>query len=295
MELRTLNACPACRRQYDVSFLDAGARVRCECGERFAVEFRAAHSPRALRCTSCGANLEADARSCAYCNAQIAMEERGVSAICPSCWARLPSRAGFCMECGLQIAPQALVALPESSACPRCRAALRQRALVELSVVECSSCAGLWFAPDVLDRLCERADEEELAARALSGAPATGVLPMEQKVRYLPCPVCTDLMTRKNFASCSGVILDLCRHHGVWLDHGELEKVLGFVRAGGLDKARRRELDRLKEEQRRVRAQIEAERGLSRSMDLPLGGSREGDLLDVLSWLGDSLGNRGLF
>ena len=61
-------------------------------------------------------------------------------------------------------------------------------------------------------------------------------------------------MTRKNYASTSGVIIDLCKDHGVWLDHRELERIVAFVRGGGLARAREREIERLKDEQRRLRA-----------------------------------------
>ena len=71
-------------------------------------------------------------------------------------------------------------------------------------------------------------------------------------MRYLPCVVCRDMMTRRNFAQVSGVILDVCRAHGVWLDHSELEKVLAFIRDGGLDRSRRLELERTSLYQRRT-------------------------------------------
>jgi Zn-finger nucleic acid-binding protein len=212
-----------------------------------------------LRCTSCGANLVEGAKSCGYCNAELALEDRGLSSICPGCWSRLPSRAKHCLECGLAIEPQALTALPSTSACPRCRAKLRARVVEAYSIVECTSCAGLWFSPGTLDRLCERADEEGLASRVL-GSPV-GVGPVgPEVVRYLPCVVCKELMIRRNFAQCSGVILDLCREHGLWLDRGELERVLEFVRKGGLVKARERELDRLKHEEERVKDRLEEAR-----------------------------------
>lgn len=259
MEYRTLNACAVCSRQWDVSFLAPGESVRCECGTRFTVEFRAPHSPRSLRCTSCGANLVEGAKSCGYCNAELALEDRGLSSICPGCWARLPSRAKHCLECGLAIEPQALTALPSASACPRCKSRLRARVVETYSIVECTSCAGLWFSPGTLDRLCERADEEGLASRVL-GSPVGVATVGPEVVRYLPCVVCKDLMIRRNFAQCSGVILDLCRKHGLWLDRGELERVLEFVRKGGLLKARERELDRLKHEEQRVKDQLDEAR-----------------------------------
>lgn len=58
--------------------------------------------------------------------------------------------------------------------------------------------------------------------------------PVRQRVVYLRCPECDTLMTRRNFGLRSGIIVDICPGHGVWFDHGELEAVMRFVRAGGL-------------------------------------------------------------
>jgi Zn-finger nucleic acid-binding protein len=50
---------------------------------------------------------------------------------------------------------------------------------------------------------------------------------------YRPCPSCKQLMVRRNYAHASGVIIDLCREHGVWFDADELARILAWVRAGG--------------------------------------------------------------
>ena len=52
------------------------------------------------------------------------------------------------------------------------------------------------------------------------------------------------MMTRKNFAKISGVIIDWCRDHGYWFDASEIERVLAFLSGGGLDKARPLEAER---------------------------------------------------
>jgi Zn-finger nucleic acid-binding protein len=58
-------------------------------------------------------------------------------------------------------------------------------------------------------------------------------------------------MNRINFAHASGVILDICKQHGLWLDRGELQAVLAFVGSGGLTVARSRAAEMEKEEERR--------------------------------------------
>jgi Zn-finger nucleic acid-binding protein len=88
--------------------------------------------------------------------------------------------------------------------------------------------------------------------RTLRGRPMT-------KVNYIPCPDCGQLMNRNNFAKASGVIVDICKKHGVWFDADELPSIIGFIQKGGMEMARQRELDelqyergRLKEEQRKT-------------------------------------------
>jgi Zn-finger nucleic acid-binding protein len=72
-------------------------------------------------------------------------------------------------------------------------------------------------------------------------------------VRYSPCPACAKIMNRVNFARSSGIVLDICKAHGVWLDADELRRVLEFLRAGGLQQAREREKRALDEELRLLR------------------------------------------
>lgn len=73
-----------------------------------------------------------------------------------------------------------------------------------------------------------------------------------QTVVYRPCAACGEMMNRINFAGSSGVVLDACRPHGVWFDPEELARIVAFVRDGGLDAARERELRRLQDETRRL-------------------------------------------
>ena len=69
-------------------------------------------------------------------------------------------------------------------------------------------------------------------------------------------------MNRQNFGRLSGTIVDTCSGHGTFLDRGELHQVVKFILDGGLSRMRQAELERLKEEQQRLR---ELEMHLSRS------------------------------
>jgi hypothetical protein len=60
-------------------------------------------------------------------------------------------------------------------------------------------------------------------------------------------------MNRLNFGRLSGAVVDVCRGHGTFLDRGELHQVVRFIQDGGLDRARRAEIEALRDEQRRLR------------------------------------------
>ena len=84
--------------------------------------------------------------------------------------------------------------------------------------------------------------------------------PMSQRVRYIRCPSCGELMNRKNFGGTSGVVVDVCHLHGTWFDAGELPVVMAFVESGGLARARRLDEERrAREKNERVRARAGAQ------------------------------------
>lgn len=47
-------------------------------------------------------------------------------------------------------------------------------------------------------------------------------------------------MVRTNFERISGVLLDRCLPHGIWVDRGELQKIAEFLATGGEEEAARR-------------------------------------------------------
>jgi Zn-finger nucleic acid-binding protein len=63
-------------------------------------------------------------------------------------------------------------------------------------------------------------------------------------------------MNRINFGAQSGVIVDKCKEHGVWLDGGELRQLMEWIKAGGqiLHQQKQLEIERKK--------RLEAERKL---------------------------------
>ncbi len=229
-----LIACTICDRQYDVGRHDEGSRIRCVCGEGLTVVHHEPHEPRALRCPGCGAPFAPGSRHCEYCRVEIDPLQMRFTALCPHCQARMTEGASFCMDCGRAIAPQILVAIPEGRDCPRCAGALVSRRVENTSLVECGGCHGIWLPTESFEEACRRAEGRADLAAGLarhSGAGAAEGAP-RQPFKYLPCIACGDMMVPRNFGGNSGVILDVCGRHGIWLDAGEFQAILRFLESG---------------------------------------------------------------
>ena len=134
----------------------------------------------------------------------------------------------------------------------------------DVHLLECASCDGTWLEAAAFDKLCtQREQQAAIADKAMElKEPGGASPPAERRVRYRPCPQCGKMMNRQNFGRLSGTIVDACSGHGTFLDRGELHQVVKFILEGGFSRMRQAELERLKEETRRLR---ELELHLSRS------------------------------
>jgi len=235
------------------------------------MEEQDAFKPEALNCPNCGAAAPYDSPSCTYCGSSIAAR------ICPSCFGSVVVGMKHCPLCGSVVSP------PDSKTesdlkCPTCKQALVGTLVGQHSLHECLQCGGLWIDKHSFQDICTREEEQEavLRFRFEEKAETNGVR-HKRKRAYIPCPECGKLMNHKNFSRNSGVVLDWCRDHGSWFDRNELQKIVAFIRDGGLRKARegeRRELEVEKERQRMK--QFDAAVCTSR-MDMQSGGTNPGD------------------
>jgi Zn-finger nucleic acid-binding protein len=120
---------------------------------------------------------------------------------------------------------------------------------------ECGQCLGLWLDVASFEILCANREQQAAVLGAASLMPYNPASE-EPAVRYLPCPDCSKLMNRINFARCSGVIVDVCRGHGTWFDHAELSRIVEFISAGGLEASRTRERMAIEEERKRLQSDL---------------------------------------
>ena len=208
-----------------------------------------------LNCPMCGAAAATDAATCNYCGARLA------TVACASCFGMMFRGSKHCPRCGALAAQRADAELAVRK-CPRCRIDMNSITLGTTAIRECERCLGLWVDVPAFEKIC--ADREQQAA-VLGAASPEPTKPVQDtdKVRYVPCPECKQLMNRINFARCSGVVVDVCKGHGTWFDRDELSRIVEFIRGGGLDAARAREKAALEEERRQLESLTRPERGSS--------------------------------
>jgi Zn-finger nucleic acid-binding protein len=181
-----------------------------------------------LSCPHCGAPAESGRSRCAYCRGELATVR------CAACFRLSSPDALCCGGCGRTLGLEP-IGLDQPLACPRCGAQCDAFHGSPGTLHECGGCAGQFVELELLRELLER--REVLGGLALRHPPPRPN-PLNDPVKYLPCPCCRDLMNRKNFGRSSGVVVDVCSRHGTWFDAGELSRVLAFVESGGLARAR---------------------------------------------------------
>jgi Zn-finger nucleic acid-binding protein len=156
----------------------------------------------------------------------------------------------FCPHCGAS-ARQITQGEAAKHKCPRCRTPLAAVSVGNTPLEECMHCGGLWVDVSRFDHICSDA-EAQTAATGLKLPPPA---PIDTHVRYLNCPQCANLMNRMNYAGRSGIVICVCRPHGIWLDRDEMRQIIEFIRAGGVDRARSIEKEKLSQERRALEAQ----------------------------------------
>lgn len=155
-----------------------------------------------------------------------------------------------CPRCGTAAAVRDVKG-PEKRKCPRCQIEMSFLEIGSTAVRECEQCLGLWLDVPTFEKLCADREQQSAVLGSASPAPTSAVLE-RSKVRYVPCPECSQLMNRINFARCSGVIVDICKGHGTWFDGDELSRIVEFIRGGGLEASRAREKEEIQDERRRL-------------------------------------------
>jgi Zn-finger nucleic acid-binding protein len=142
--------------------------------------------------------------------------------------------------------------------CPHCQIPLQtiRPAPDSAFVIErCEICFGLFFDPGEVQAFLEASVAK---AFEVNFSEITNInrerANKDRPVRYIKCPGCGKFMNRVNFGYRSGVVMDQCRQHGVWMDNGELIHLMEWKKAGGQLLDEQQKTQRFMEEQRKARA-----------------------------------------
>jgi len=120
--------------------------------------------------------------------------------------------------------------------CPTCQLSLKVGLEGNGEVDFCEKCQGMWVdnmeERHVLDLKPQVFTADELKRLHKYYHPLGKIDP----VRYIPCPVCRQLMYRKNWGGHSGVMVSKCEQHGTWFATKEqIEKIQEYIASGGIE------------------------------------------------------------
>lgn len=162
---------------------------------------------------------------------------------CISCSAPLLANTNVCRYCGVRNDVDLRVhrrplAVKHTSAriCPACEKPLQTIEISlqkPLSIERCETCFGLFFDPGEIDILLEQSVSQVFEVNKQLLKSINKDRYQKKQVRYQKCPECRILMNRVNFGRHSGVVVDHCKKHGIWLESGEVVHLMEWKKAGG--------------------------------------------------------------
>jgi Zn-finger nucleic acid-binding protein len=199
-------------------------------------------SAGSLHCPNCGGPAAPGDAACKYCRARLA------TVSCPSCFALMFDGAIYCPTCGARRARTEGGA--RTALCPGCKGTMTEVDVGSTPLLECEACGGVWIDAVTFERLCTDADSQAAVLHRYAEAERRAI---DTTVHYRPCVTCGTMMNRLNFGKISGTVVDVCKGHGTYLDTGELHRIVQFIRGGGLERARQRQIEDLKDEEKRLR------------------------------------------
>ena len=224
-------------------------------------------SVESLNCPNCGAGVASDHSRCEFCKTRLK------TIACVQCLGLMFAGTKFCGHCGATAAP---VELSDEATgdCPRCHKDLEKLKVESISFSGCGKCDGLWIDVATFEGICATGERQSAVLGFLAKRSAK---PQQlTKVSYVGCPECGQLMNRNNFAKASGVIVDICKPHGVWLDADELPAIIEFVRAGGMEVARQRERNDIERQRDTLRGERQRLASHSARLGMDKGGNEIG-------------------
>lgn len=103
----------------------------------------------------------------------------------------------------------------------------------KIRIERCTTCFGTFFNPGELEVLLEAQTNPLVWLDPAQLNQISADFSDDPTLAYRKCPMCAEWMGRHNFGGHSGVVIDRCGTHGVWLEGSELRRLSEWWRAGG--------------------------------------------------------------
>ncbi len=131
--------------------------------------------------------------------------------------------------------------------CPRCQTEMKQVMVSHVPVDMCPNCEGSFYDGDELEAIMET-PIEELEKSELAPVLVADKLDCIDEDENLDCPRCGEPMVRYRYLITSDIVLDECPDHGIWLDDGELTKMLDYLgRWEEISEDKKAEMERIRQ------------------------------------------------
>jgi Zn-finger nucleic acid-binding protein len=147
---------------------------------------------------------------------------------------------------------------PSLRRCPDCETALEtvrvDTGAGVFAIERCERCYGLFFDVGEVQAFLDASVSPSFSVnlREIVSINEERGDALKRPVRYIKCPECGVLMNRMNYGAMSGVVVDQCKEHGMWLDNGELVHLMEWKKAGGQVLAEKQKAAAQQERQREI-------------------------------------------
>lgn len=169
------------------------------------------------RCSTCSAPLLANSNQCTYCQVRsdVDLHSKHDYTVVDEYSKRI------CPDCNIPLSSIDLTAVKSDKG-------------GRLQIERCNSCFGLFFDPGEVEQLLEKSVSNVFIINSKHMRSINrDRYKKETTIKYKKCPVCQSFMQRSNYGHRSGVVVDRCHKHGVWLDSGEITHLMEWKKAGG--------------------------------------------------------------
>lgn len=180
---------------------------------------------------------------------------------CPHCNKPTADIGKNCVHCGRALREETERSYSEPLVCPHCNIRTEIIVLSGVALDYCYRCSGIWFDRGEIKTFQNALMDKHLSDSMKSALRDLAVpSPHLNRPDYLHCPVCSQVMNHRTFAGVSGIVLDRCPIHGIWMEQTDLVEILEMIDSDNLEallkKEKNRENRRLQERLRKIESKL---------------------------------------